>query len=49
MSPKRLSAKGYGSGKPILPNTSNRNRALNRRVEFNILEQDKPEAKPTSL
>lgn len=49
VSPKRLSAKGYGSGKPILPNTSNRNRALNRRVEFNILEQDKPEAKPTSL
>ena len=39
ISPDRLVAKGFGPTRPILPNTSNRNRALNRRVEFNILEQ----------
>lgn len=39
VSPTRLKAKGFGSGNPILPNTTNRNRALNRRVEFNIVQQ----------
>ncbi len=34
---ERLSAKGFGSQQPLLPNTSNRNRSLNRRVEFKIL------------
>ncbi len=32
----RLSAKGFGESRPILPNTSKRNRSLNRRVEFKI-------------
>lgn len=32
----RLSAKGFGETRPILPNTSKRNRSLNRRVEFRI-------------
>ncbi len=41
ISADRLIAKGFGSTRPILPNTSNRNRALNRRVEFNIVEQPK--------
>jgi WD40 repeat protein len=34
----RLVAKGYGSGKPLMANTSEENRALNRRVEFKIIE-----------
>ena len=33
----RLSAVGYGAEKPLLPNTSSQNRAMNRRVEF-VLE-----------
>lgn len=46
ISPDRLVGKGFGPTRPILPNTSDRNRALNRRVEFNILEQ--PAAKPAA-
>lgn len=30
----RLTSKGYGMEKPIVPNTSDQNRALNRRVQF---------------
>ncbi len=37
--PSRLIAKGFGDTLPLIPNTSNNNRALNRRVEFNIVEQ----------
>lgn len=33
----RMAATGYGSQKPLFPNTSERERALNRRVEF-VLE-----------
>ncbi|MCF8024803.1 MAG: OmpA family protein [Desulfobacteraceae bacterium] len=33
----RLSAVGYGTQKPLVPNTSEKNRSLNRRVEF-VLE-----------
>jgi len=33
---ERLVAKGFGQTRPILPNTSNRNRGINRRVEFRI-------------
>ncbi len=32
--PKRLTAKGYGDSKPVAPNTSEENRAKNRRVEL---------------
>ncbi|WP_432734688.1 OmpA family protein [Maridesulfovibrio sp. FT414] len=34
ISPNRLKAVGYAGTKPLVPNTSNRNRAINRRVEF---------------
>lgn len=34
-----LQYKGYGKSKPLVPNTSDGNRALNRRVELNILEK----------
>jgi outer membrane protein OmpA-like peptidoglycan-associated protein len=37
----RLTAKGYGQSKPILPNTSDGNRARNRRVQLMILERGK--------
>lgn len=39
VSASRLSAKGFGQGDPIVPNTSSRNRGLNRRVEFEIVDQ----------
>ena len=35
---KMILAKGYGETKPILPNTSDENRAQNRRVEIKIIE-----------
>ncbi len=35
--PVRLKAIGYGKSKPLVPNTSDENRAKNRRVEFVIL------------
>ncbi|MEO9804716.1 MAG: OmpA family protein [Reichenbachiella sp.] len=34
----RLEYKGYGSSRPIVPNSNPQNQALNRRVEFIILE-----------
>jgi len=36
--PDRLTATGYGDSMPLLPNTSEENRAQNRRVEF-VLEK----------
>jgi outer membrane protein OmpA-like peptidoglycan-associated protein len=33
----RLKYKGYGETKPIVSNTSDENRQLNRRIEFKIL------------
>lgn len=34
----RLKAEGYGPEQPMVPNISDRNRRMNRRVEFKILE-----------
>ena len=36
---KRLSVKGYGSSKPIAPNTDKQGREKNRRVEFFVREE----------
>lgn len=36
---KRLTWKGYGETKPLKPNTSEESRAVNRRVEFRVLER----------
>lgn len=41
ISPKRLYYVGYGSNKPLVPNTSEQNRAKNRRVEI-YLEKVNP-------
>lgn len=42
VSPDRLIAKGFGQTRPILPNTSSRNRQYNRRVEFKRLDTEEP-------
>jgi len=34
LDPSRLTSKGYGMEKPVVPNTTDQNRALNRRVQF---------------
>ncbi|MCF6180155.1 MAG: hypothetical protein L3J63_12330 [Geopsychrobacter sp.] len=38
----RLAATGYGSQKPLFPNKSEAERALNRRVEFVLESQGGP-------
>ncbi|MBV0933037.1 OmpA/MotB family protein [Marinobacterium weihaiense] len=38
INPRRLTATGYGSSLPLVPNTSPQNRAINRRIEF-VLEK----------
>lgn len=38
VSSNRLLSKGFGEGKPLLENSTEENRQLNRRVEFKILE-----------
>lgn len=35
--PSKLKYKGYGETKPLVPNTSDSNRQLNRRIEFKVL------------
>jgi chemotaxis protein MotB len=39
----RMAAAGYGSQKPLFPNNSERERALNRRVEFVLESQGDPD------
>ena len=34
----RLTSIGYGKHKPLVPNDSDKNRAINRRVEFKVTE-----------
>ncbi len=36
----RFTVKGYGKTKPLVPNTSDANRAKNRRVEFTVLNKE---------
>jgi outer membrane protein OmpA-like peptidoglycan-associated protein len=35
----RLTSVGYGQDQPLVPNTTDRNRALNRRVQFVRMEK----------
>lgn len=44
VSPNRLEAKAFGSSQPLVPNSSGRNRQINRRIEFVIVGSAK--AKP---
>jgi len=38
ISSERMTAKGYGSTQPLVPNTSEENRQINRRIDFKITE-----------
>lgn len=42
VSPQRLASIGYGKDYPVADNTTNTNRALNRRVEVYISDNDQP-------
>lgn len=44
----RLVARGYGQGKPLVPNVTAANRARNRRVQFIIVDQDAAAAAPAA-
>jgi OOP family OmpA-OmpF porin len=39
VSPDRITAKGYGSAHPIVPNDTAENRARNRRIDINVTEK----------
>ncbi|MEQ9078797.1 MAG: OmpA family protein [Sandaracinaceae bacterium] len=41
--PDRLEARGFGEGRPLIPEENRRARAVNRRVEFHILDPAPPE------
>ena len=47
VSPSRLQSEGYGFDRPIVPNDSDQNRALNRRVQFIRIEGAKAGCPPT--
>jgi chemotaxis protein MotB len=38
--PQRLTVAGYADSRPLVPNTSERNRAMNRRVDIVVLKTD---------
>jgi len=38
ISPGRIISEGYGETRPVVPNDTDENRQLNRRVEFTILK-----------
>lgn len=38
IAPERISSKGYGESVPVVPNDTDENRQLNRRVEFKIVK-----------
>lgn len=38
IAPQRITSQGYGETKPVVPNDTDENRQLNRRVEFKILK-----------
>ena len=40
IAPERIISKGYGITKPLVDNTTEENKAINRRVEFSILEDE---------
>ena len=42
LKPANFSAVGYGEYRPVQPNTSDENRAKNRRVEVWIIRSQKP-------
>ncbi len=44
--PSRLSAVGYGEYRPLVPNTSEENRRLNRRVDIVLLTEAAKKAEP---
>jgi len=47
--PTRLEAKGYGPDRPVAPNSTRAGRALNRRVEFVIVERAQSPPTPAGL
>lgn len=47
--PVRLSASGYGQYHPILPNITDRNRSMNRRVEINMVTPEFAESGKSSF
>jgi outer membrane protein OmpA-like peptidoglycan-associated protein len=46
VSPERMTPRGFGRDKPIVPNVTQANRAKNRRIQFVIVEQDAVAAEP---
>jgi chemotaxis protein MotB len=49
IAPERLSAAGYGEYRPLVPNSNDRNRALNRRVDIVLLSSAYSKFEPGGL